>query len=269
MPTVRSTSTRRPSSCTTIKKNQPPVAKYTNAAAYAEAQRQLLTRVQRYQAPFEIAVRDSVARQVQRIFNQGLNSDGRPIGTYEAAQNVPGQDGTGLYVNPKKTSPRAVSGVGKGGYQIQGLLPTRGKPSTLWLRPTDEYPDGEHIFTERTYRRGAPGTKPGDPHRTTWLASYKDYRNRVGRRIDRVDLNLTGDLLLDFATQRAALKAVTRGGSLEVKLELKRTASPYKVAAAEEKYGRIFALTLAERQKYFEVLLYEIRKTSGTGGPTP
>jgi hypothetical protein len=236
------------------------VATYASASAYAEAQRQLLQRFEVYQKPFEVAVRDSVARQVQRIFNRGENSAGQPIGVYDAARNAPGVTGTGIYVNPKKTSPRAVSGVGKGGFRVEGLLPTRGKPSTLYKIPTDEYPEGEQIFTERSYHRGAPGTKPGDPHRTTWLASYKDYRNRVGRRIDRVDLNLTGDLLLDFATQRTALRSQVVGGGFEVRLELKRTASPYKVEAAEAKYGRIFALTQEERQKYYEVLVYELRK---------
>lgn len=224
--------------------------KYNSAQEYAARQRLLLTNIKLYELPFELAVRTIVAQQTQRIFREGVNSAGSPIGTYEAA----GED-TGFYVNPKTVSPRAVPGYGKA--KIQGLLPTRGNPNASLI----EDPEGEHIFTERTYFRGGPGAKPGDPHKTTYVNSYKDYRNRIGRRIDRVDLNLTGELLLDFVTARLKGRAVTdRGGSILFQLQLKRRGSGEKRAQAEEKYGRIFALTAQEAKEYFRILRFELRK---------
>lgn len=232
------------------------MATYNSAQEYANAQKLLLTRIKLYEVPFELAVRSVLAIQTQRIFDKGINSSGGTIGQYQPA----GPD-TGLYINPKTVSPRAVPGYDKA--KVQGLLPTRGKPSTEWVNPTNEYPEGEHIFTESTYYRGAPGTKPGDAHRTTYVKSYKDYRNRIGRRIDRVDLNLTGDMLLDFATSRTKGRAITEGnGSLLFTVEFKRQANAAKRENAEDKYGRIFALTEFEKKEYFKTLAYELRRAA-------
>jgi len=224
--------------------------KYNSAQEYADRQRQLLANIRLYEVPFELAVRTVLALQTQRIFYYGENSAGGAIGQYEPA----GPD-TGLYINPKTVSPRAVPGYGKA--RIQGLLPTRGNPEASLI----EDPEGEHIFTERTYFRGGKGAKPGDPHKTTYVASYKDYRNRIGRRIDRVDLNLTGELLLDFVTARLKGRAVTDGsGSILFQVQLRRRGSGAKRDAAEEKYGRIFALTAQERKEYYRTLRFELRK---------
>lgn len=226
--------------------------KYKSAQEYAERQRLLLTNIKLYEVPFELAVRTVVALQTQRIFERGENSAGGVIGKYEPA----GED-TGFYVNPKTQSPRAVPGGAPGRFQVQGLLPTRGNPNASLI----DDPEGEHIFTERTYFRGVKGTKPGDPHRTTYVKSYKDYRNRIGRRIDRVDLVLTGELLLDFVTARLKGRAVTdRGGSILFQLQLRRRGSGDKRDHAEQKYGRIFALTAQERNEYFRTLRFELRR---------
>jgi hypothetical protein len=62
-----------------------------------------------------------------------------------------------MYINPNKAPRKA------------GLVPPKGK-------------NGETKF------------KNGKPHKTTYVNSYKDYRGRVGRKTDKVNLNLTGKL---------------------------------------------------------------------------
>ena len=224
---------------------------YTSAADYAAAQALLLSRIKLYEVPFELAVRTVLAAQGERIFTRGEKSDGGRIGSYDTERE--------LYVNPKK-SPRATGALGPG-FSLQGLLPTKGKPSGEWQTPSDEAPDGEEYFTGRTAWRGGKGTKAGDPHKTTYLRNYKDFRNRIGRRIDTVDLVLTGDLRLDFVSSQLKGRATTTGeGSLLFVVNLKRAANADKRAGLEDKYGRIFALTEAERQLYFRTLAAELRQ---------
>lgn len=223
---------------------------YPSATAYAEQQALLLSRIKLYEVPFELAVRSVLAVQGERIFSRGLKSDGGRIGTYDTERE--------LYINPK-LSPRATAARGAG-FSLQGLLPTRGKPSTEWQTPTDEYPEGEHIFTGKTAWRGGPGTKAGDPHKTTYLRNYKDFRNRIGRRVDTVDLVLSGDLRLDFVSSQLKGRAVTTGeGSLLYVVAFKRAKNADKRAGLENKYGRIFALTTEERALYFKTLVAEIK----------
>lgn len=226
------------------------MATYTSAEQYAEQQALLLARIKLYEVPFELAVRTVLAAQGERIFSKGLKSDGSRIGSYDTERE--------LYVNPKK-SPRATAARGSG-YNLQGLLPPRGKPSPEWKTPSDEYPDGEQVFTGATAWRGGPGTKAGDPHKTTYLRNYKDFRNRIGRRVDTVDLVLTGDLRLDFVTSQLQGRAVTNGeGSIEFVVKFKRAANAEKRSGLEAKYGRIFALTQAERALYFRTLVAELK----------
>lgn len=223
---------------------------YASAQDYAAQQALLLARIKLYEVPFELAVRTVLAQQTERIFTQGRRSDGGRIGAYDTERE--------LYVNPK-LSPRATAAKGPG-FSLQGLLPTRGKPSTEWQTPSDEAPEGEHIFTGRTAWRGGPGTKAGDPHKTTYVRNYKDFRNRIGRRVDTVDLVLSGDLRLDFVTAQLQGRAVTSGeGSLEFVVKFKRARNADKRDGLEAKYGRIFALTTAERSLYFKTLVEELR----------
>jgi len=221
------------------------MATYASAAEYAAAQERLLSNLRLYRDPLELAVRTTLALQVQRIFDRGENAAGGPIGQYDTTR--------GFYVNPK-TAVRSTGGRARGGFNLQGLLPTRGNPNASLI----EDPAGEHIFTPLTAHRGVKGTKAGDPHRTTYVANMKDFRNRIGRRVDRVNLELTGDLRLDLSSGQ--LPAQVRGESLEVDVKLKRRANVAKKASAEEKYGRVFNLTLNEVDEFVRVLRYELRE---------
>lgn len=226
------------------------MATYPSAQEYARKQAQLLAQVKLYEVPFERAVRSVLAQQAQRIFARGENETGGPIGQYDTSRP--------FYVNPKK-APRAV-GFSKGGYNLQGLLPTRGNPSASLI----EDPEGEHIFTGLTAHRGGKGTRAGDPHKTTWVKNMKDYRNRIGRRVDRVNLELTGDLRLDWSSALLGKVGARPDGegSLVLSVGVKRPANVRKLEAIYAKYGPVFRLTPRERAEYFRILRYELREAA-------
>lgn len=223
---------------------------YTSGAAFVKAQKELLADLQQVRLPFERAVRSALVAQQRRIFEEGKASDGGRIGSYDTTRE--------LYVNPKQ-SPRASAFVGKG-IRLEGLKPPRGKPSPLWQTPSDRYPQGEEIFAPDTAWRGGKGTKAGDPHQTTWVKNYKDFRNRIGRRVDTVDLILTGDLRSDFSTAALRGKAQTTSRGLELVVTLKRAKNAEKRAGLEDKYGPIFTTTPGERAAYFDLLRGELRR---------
>lgn len=191
--------------------------------------------------PFERAVRNIVAMQARRIFIDGIKSDGSPIGQYSTDP---------IYVNPNTgASPRKTSQKTRSGFVLEGLEPTVGK-------------FGEHIFTARTAHRGVPGTKAGDPHRTTYLpGGYKELRNRTGRRIDRVNITFSNDLLSDFCNAQVAAKAApVKISANEYHVSLKRSINQLKREGLEKRYGTIFNLMTKEREAFFKTLDFNFRK---------
>jgi len=167
--------------------------------------------------PLEKAVLDIAPRIADRIFNQGKKTDESQIGQYDTTME--------MYINPD-ASPRAGAVKAKG---IQGLKPTTGKT-------------GKHIF-EST----------GLPHKTTWVANYKDFRNRIGRRIDTVNLNLSNDLESDFKTRNPV-----KVSNHEYVMQLKRPLNVKKVEGNEKRFGRTFAVTKSEQKHFIETINFEI-----------
>lgn len=167
--------------------------------------------------PLEKAVIDIAPKIADRIFNQGKKSDESQIGQYDTTLE--------MYINPD-IAPRAGAIKAKG---IQGLKPTTGKT-------------GKHIF-EST----------GQPHKTTYVKNYKDLRNRIGRRIDTVNLNFSGDLESDFKT-RNPIKISNH----EYVMQLKRPLNIKKVEGNEERFGRTFAVSGNEKKHFIETLNFEV-----------
>ncbi len=74
--------------------------------------------------------------------------------------------------------------------------------------------------------------KNGKPHKTKYFSSYKSYRQNQGRRTDRVNLNLSGDMFKDYAS------SLTRRGNVWVS-GFKRPLNADKFDGALEKYGSV------------------------------
>lgn len=172
--------------------------------------------------PLEIAARTTHALQTRRIFVRGQNSAGGQIGQYNTTNP--------LYVNPEK-SPGNTAGI---------------KP-----------PTGKNGATEFK-----TGKKAGQKHKTTWLASYKEYRGRIGKGSDFVNLVLSSDLFKDFASPvydkdnpRPEMISVNSYQS-----RLKREDNQKKMEGAEDKYGEITKLTTEEKQVFFGTAEFELKK---------
>lgn len=174
--------------------------------------------------PFEIAVRSTMALQSNRIFIEGKNSSGSSLGQYDTT--LP------MYINPLK-APRATGKKIKG---IEGLMPPTGK-------------NGDTVF------------KNGEPHKTTYVKNYKDYRNRIGRRVDRVDITLSGDLQSDFRNSVSTTKVTpTKVNTNEYITVIRRPLNTKKIEGLEKKYGVFTNLTTQEREAFYKVNEFELRK---------
>jgi hypothetical protein len=179
--------------------------------------------------PFAIAVRTSIALTTQRIFADGENSSGSNIGSYDTSRP--------LYINPDK-SPRTGADKPKG---VEGL--------------------------KKAGKNGDTKFKNGNDHKTAFVNNYKDFRNRIGRRIDVVNLNLTGQLQSDFANAETAFNQVAKIDENRFKVDantyevtLKNAFNIKKKKGLEEKYGTIFQPTEQEKNTLARVADFELNK---------
>jgi hypothetical protein len=120
-----------------------------------------------------------------------------------------------LYVNPNKAPKK---------------FPTKGKPN-------------EKGIAKSKFQNGKP-------HKTGYFKSYSDFRVRVGRPVDKVNLVLFGDLNSDFG------KAVTEISPLKYASTI-RQSNEGKIKGADARYGNVFRLTPKERTNFKQVLAFE------------
>lgn len=113
------------------------------------------------------------ANTLERIHEDGLDSNLRNIGSYDTT--------TPIYINPDK-APRKTANKAKG---IEGL--------------------------KRAGKYGDTKFKNGKPHKTAYNANYKALRNKIGRRIDKVDLNFSGKLSKEFGLDLKSKNEVDLG----------------------------------------------------------
>lgn len=174
--------------------------------------------------PFEIAVQTITVEIAKRIFSDGLKSDGSNIGQYDTKKS--------FYINPKK-SPRAGAERVKG---IEGLNPPTGKT-------------GKTVFAD------------GSKHKTTYVNNYKEFRNRIGRRIDKVDLKLSGDLFFDWTNSKSLsprnAKAIKINAN-EFVISLNRDVNQKKMENFNHKYGKITSPTTKERKRFNDIANAEL-----------
>lgn len=97
--------------------------------------------------------------------------------------------------------------------------------------------------------------KNGTPYKTGYFSSYQEYRNKIGRPTNVVNLNLSGMWQNDFVT---GLKKVNNGSYVSV---LKRKDNQNKKAGAEKHFGKtIFALTKKERNLFVKLINDQINE---------
>lgn len=113
------------------------------------------------------------ANTLERIHEDGLDSKLQQIGQYDTK--------TPIYINPDK-APRKTANKAKG---IEGL--------------------------KRAGKYGDTKFKNGEPHKTAYNANYKALRNKIGRRIDKVDLNFSGKLSKEFGLEIKSRNEVDLG----------------------------------------------------------
>lgn len=188
---------------------------------FIKQQRKAFSEIIEKDIPLRRAAYTVTAEQVKRIFVEGKNSSDGVIGQYDTD--------TPLYVNPNK-APRKSANKAKG---IEGLLPTRGK-------------------TGKTH------FKDGREHKTTFVNNYKDLRNRMGRRIDRVDLFYSGDLKSDFSNQKIPAEP-TKINTHEYVTGLKRDHNVLKLEGHEDKFGEFSSLTQKEINLFRDVVKKEFQ----------
>lgn len=193
---------------------------------WLKRQRLVLADIVKNNNPLRIAARTAHKDITLRVFIEGIKESGAPIGTYDTKRP--------MYINPD-TAARATGGKTIApGFKLQGLKPTKGK-------------HGDHKF------------KNGNVHKTTFVNNYKDFRNRIGRRTDRVNLVLTGELQSDFANGKITNPIPTKITQHEYHVGLSRAQNMDKVHGLEKKYGKIFKHTKAEIDKFVQIASKELR----------
>jgi len=203
---------------------------------WTKRHRQVLKNLVTNNRPLRIAARTAMKDMSIRIFIDGRKSDGSLIGQYDTK--------TPFYVNPKTSAGSVKKSKPKG---REGLLPTKGKT-------------GEHVF------------KNGKEHKTTYVNNYKDYRNRIGKPIDKVTLVLSGDLQSDFCNAKIvsdklpANPAPKKVTAHEYIITLSRKESRDKREGLEDKYGIIFHSAKEEVAKFIKIADQELRSEFAKAG---
>lgn len=196
---------------------------------YADKLRRQLDELLINNKPLERASYSSLGRTGIRIFTDGLNTSGNTIGQYDTKRP--------LYIDPKETT-AGTKKKKKKNFSLQGIEP----------------PTGKH---------GDTHFKDGKPHKTTYVNNYKDFRNRIGRRIDKVNIELTGDLFLDMMNpENEDQPSTARPDKINTnfyEVSLKRQYNIDKRRGLENKYGSILYPTKEEIELFYEVCEKELR----------
>lgn len=143
---------------------------------------------------------------------------------------VKGQNETGKTFQYNSTDPLYVNPVTSPGKKF----PTKGKT-------------GKDTFTS--------GKKKGEKHVTGWFESYKDYREAIGRKTDKVYFNLSGDLNSDVAN------GLRRVNNNEYVIELKRPINVEKKKGfndPDRRFAPVFGINKDEEATFQRVYRDEI-----------
>lgn len=108
--------------------------------------------------------------------------------------------------------------------------------------------------------------KNGKPHKTAYVDSYKDYRNKIGRKTDKVNLVLSGDLQSDYANGRVSNPTPKKVDAHTYVVTLAREVNQKKRDGLEDKYGTVFFHTKDEQAKFFKIANLEFKNQLSRSG---
>jgi hypothetical protein len=126
-----------------------------------------------------------------------------------------------LYVDPKKTF-----------------------GNTSALRP----PRGKHGDTK---------FKSGKPHKTTWVSSYKELRNIVGRESSFVNFEATGDLKSEIENRTSAGLTPRKISDADYEIRVTSDENAGKLLGLNTKYPNVFKFSESEKKEYYRVFNLE------------
>ena len=104
------------------------------------------------------------------------------------------------------------------------------------------------------------GIKKGQPHKTVYVESYKDYREKIGRESSFVNWELSGDLKSDFENPQGGVATPIKISNNEYVSGLKRDENIKKREGLEKKYNPIFYLSDLEKAEFYKDVSFELRK---------
>jgi hypothetical protein len=183
--------------------------------------------------PLEIAVKSAMAIQAKRIFLDGKNAEGVIIGEYSDNE---------IYVSPNANK-------GLPNFPLNGKPDSEGKTSDT----------KKTVYDINTKVKKRINVKSGGGDRKTgYFKNYLAFKKTLGRnkRIQTVDLFLTGSLLRNWANAEALVKAQAKKIS-QNKYVVALTDLNFKKA---ERYGNVFGLSKTEKDTFLKVIQFEFNK---------
>lgn len=114
----------------------------------------------------------------------------------------------------------------------------------------------------------ASGEKKGLEHTTTYFASYKEFRQSVGRESNFVNWQLNGDLMSDFGSlprpeskqppSQSAMKPAKKVNPNEYITALDRTNNVKKYEGLSDRFGKFLELSSKEEAEFYRILEGEL-----------
>jgi len=123
----------------------------------------------------------------------------------------------------------------------------------LYVNPDDSPKKFPTTGKPKANGKGASKFEDGTKHKTGYFESYAAFRKKIGRKTDKVNLVLSGDLQSDFG------KAVMKVGPNKFASTVRQN-NQDKIDGMNLKYGPIFRLTPKERTNFKQVLAFETFK---------
>lgn len=172
-----------------------------------------------------IAASTAHADMVERIFTDGIASNGSKIGSYDTRNEQ--------YVNPEN-SPKKFQPKGKG--------EKKSKTTQVF-----------DISTQKSRRVAIK--KDFSERKTRYFESYKAFRAMIGRETAYVNLDLFGRLKQEFEN------SLRRVSNEDFEARLRTEESIEKATGNQRRFGKaIFSATESERETFLKTLIFEMRK---------